>query len=282
MNIYTDSQINVDEFPTEVILPSINVESIQASPLPEPHPAEQDTFARHEGVPGHHQKAIQNARIVLVGAGGLNSWVAIGLVRGGAQNLTIIDPDFIDRTNLPRQLYYADDLGKSKATRLIQNLVAHSVSGANITGISKRFETAAEEFTLPADLLVIGVDRNDCRLFGAKLARARRIPAVFTMLSKDGMRTHTFFQGPSSKDACLWCALPNLDPEKSTPCASAIISSCFLASAFTLFFVHRAVMGWPNIKLAFNWREADLLGIAPDRTGYIKQRDKCKVCGQYT
>jgi hypothetical protein len=97
------------------------------------------------------------------------------------------------------------------------------------------------------------------------------------MLSRDGMRCQTFLQGASPLDPCPWCALPNLDPEKIVPCASAIISSCFLASAMTVFFVHRALMGWGNIE-PFNWREADLSGMTPDRTGNVQKRAGCTVC----
>jgi hypothetical protein len=97
------------------------------------------------------------------------------------------------------------------------------------------------------------------------------------MLSRDGMRCNVFLQNASTLEPCLWCALPNLDPARLMPCASAIISSCFLASAFTIFFAHRALMGWGNIK-PFNWREADLTGSVPDRTGTIVRRPGCAVC----
>jgi|YNPNPStandDraft_1061719.scaffolds.fasta_scaffold12592_2 adenylyltransferase/sulfurtransferase len=261
----------------EVLL-SLQPVEVTAEPLPPPHPAEADTFARHEGIPGHRQEALTTARVVLVGAGGLNSWTALGLVRSGVRTLIIVDPDLVDRTNLPRQLYFREDLGQPKALRLAHNLVGHSTAGARLIGIPLPFEQALERFALPADLFIFGVDNNACRLRGVREARKRRIPAIFTMLSLDGMRLQSFFQGPAPEDACLWCALPNLNPEGAAPCAAAIISTCFLASAFALFFAHRALMGWPEGVDRFNWREADLLGMAPDRTGWIRRRPDCPVC----
>ncbi len=260
--------------------PLARVESRQAMPLPPAHPAEADTFARHEGVPGHDQRALSRARVLLVGAGGLNSWVALGLLRSGVGAVTLVDPDIVERTNLPRQCYYSQDLGKPKALRLVQNLVPHSTAGARVTGIATSFEEAIARYALPADLLVVGVDNNRCRLACVREARRRRIPAVFTMLSGDGMRVQSFLQGPEPEDACLWCALPNLDPERAMPCASAIISGCFLAAAFALFFAHRALMGWPRHTARFNFREADLLGRVPDRVGWVSQRRDCPVCGR--
>ncbi len=260
-------------------MPTQLIETVMAPPLPQRHEAEADTFARHQGIPGHDQEALGKARIVLVGGGGLNSWTALALARSGARSLTIVDHDIADRTNASRQLFFVDDLGHPKALRLIRNLAGHTVAGGSLTGIAMRFQQAASELTLPADLLVVGVDNNACREFAVEHARSRRIPAVFTMLSRDGMRCQSFLQGPDREDPCLWCALPNLDPDNAAPCAAAVISSCFLASAFAVFFCHRALMGWPAGSSPFNWREADLLGVAPDQIGRIRQRPACPVCG---
>jgi len=256
------------------------IESRKAPSLPPPHPAEADTFARHQGVPGHDQRRLSTARVLLVGAGGLNSWTALGLLRSGVGAVTVVDPDIVERSNLPRQLYYSHDLGKPKALRLVHNLVAHSTAAARVTGIAAPVEQAMDEFLLPADVWVVGVDNNRCRLACAREARRRRIPAVFTMLSGDGMRVQSFLQGPDPEDACLWCALPNLDPERAMPCAAAIISGCFLAAALALFFAYRALMGWPAGAEHFNFREADLLGMVPDRVGWVSRRRGCPVCGE--
>jgi adenylyltransferase/sulfurtransferase len=264
-------------FPDEFLRTGKQVESFVTEEIPASHPAEPDLFARHKNIPGHNQVLLRDARIVLAGAGGLNSWTAVSLVRGGAGSLAVIDHDRVDRTNLSRQFFVQEDLGQPKAISLAKNLTDQAVGGATITGIALPFEEAIKEYPLPADILVIGVDNNACRLEAVRHARRRRIPAVFTMLSRDGMRCQCFLQSPSKLDPCLWCALPNLDPEKTMPCASAIISSCLLASAFTVFFVHRAVMGWGNIE-PFNWREADLSGMVPDKKGSIARRNDCRIC----
>jgi len=265
------------EFPSEFLTLENPLETFIAEEIKATHPAEPDLFARHEGIPAHNQMLLENARILLVGGGGLNSWAGIGLARSGAKFLTIIDHDRTDRTNLARQFFFKDDLGQPKGIRLAKNLTTQAVGGATITGIGLPFEEAIDEYPLPADILVVGVDNNACRLKAVRIARKRRIPAVFTMLSRDAMRCQAFLQSASPLEPCLWCALPNLAPEKIMPCASAIISSCFLASALTVFFVHRALMGWGNIE-PFNWREADLSGMTNDRKGIIQKRPNCPVC----
>ena len=274
-----DDQLSSDvpEFPDDLLTLENPLEIFHSDAVKASHPAEPDLFARHDGIAAHQQELLSDARLAMIGGGGLNSWASIGLARSGAQHLTIIDDDRVDRTNLSRQFFFAADLGQPKGICLARNMVSHTIDGATITGIGLCFADALEKYPLPADLFVVGVDNNECRLQAVREARRRRIPAVFTMLSTDGMRCQVFLQGPSPLDPCLWCALPNLDPEKIMPCASAIISSCFLASAYTVFFAHRCVMGWGTIK-PFNWREADLSGASPDKIGNVTRRTDCWVC----
>lgn len=48
--------------------------------------------------------AINKKKILLVGVGGVGSYALEGLIRHGFTNITVIDPDIIDKTNLNRQL----------------------------------------------------------------------------------------------------------------------------------------------------------------------------------
>ena len=125
-----------DVFPEDLFESSRGPESFVAEAIPAAHPAEPDLFARHDGIPGHNQVALAGARILLVGAGGLNSWAAAGLARSGAGTMIIADDDLVDRTNLSRQLYFGDDLGQRKGLRLARNVAVHAVGGARITGLT--------------------------------------------------------------------------------------------------------------------------------------------------
>ena len=68
MNTSIDSQLDCMAPPVLAWPPLM--ENLVSPDLPAPHPAEPDTFARHAGIPGHHQVALQSADIVMVGAGG--------------------------------------------------------------------------------------------------------------------------------------------------------------------------------------------------------------------
>lgn len=270
-----------DDFPYDFLFPKEVAKHFTAAPVPIQHPAQPDVFARQFNVPGHHQDALQGKKVAIVGVGGLGSWNALGLARTGVTHLQIIEHDWVDITNLPRQLYYANDLGTPKAFSLGQNLVPHALAGATIDCFALPLETFLEQYELDADLLLVGVDNDACRYAACREARRRRIPAVFTMLSLDGLRCQLFLQGPRVDDACLWCALPNMEQHGVAACANAIISGCFLASAFTVFFAHRALMGWPDAAQQFNFRDADLMGRMPEQIGFVPQRVDCPVCHEF-
>ena len=62
-------------------------------------------------------------KIGILGAGGIGSNVAVNLVRSGVSNLKIADFDRIELSNLNRQFYFHDQIGKPKVEALRENLV---------------------------------------------------------------------------------------------------------------------------------------------------------------
>ena len=66
--------------------------------------------------------AIRNSVIGIAGAGGLGSNIAFSLARTGIGKLVIADFDRIEITNLNRQQYFIDQIGKPKVEALKENL----------------------------------------------------------------------------------------------------------------------------------------------------------------
>ncbi|HEU0076873.1 MAG TPA: molybdopterin-synthase adenylyltransferase MoeB [Longimicrobiaceae bacterium] len=81
-------------------------------------PAETLRYARHLILPEvgpAGQRRLKQARVLLVGAGGLGSPVALYLAAAGVGTLGMVDFDVVDATNLQRQvLHGTPDVGRSK------------------------------------------------------------------------------------------------------------------------------------------------------------------------
>lgn len=80
----------------------------------------------HRALEERHGQALQArfdaGRVVVCGLGGLGSNVAIALARAGVGTLHLIDFDKVDLTNLNRQQYLADQLGRYKTEALAETL----------------------------------------------------------------------------------------------------------------------------------------------------------------
>ncbi|MGN8897800.1 sulfur carrier protein ThiS adenylyltransferase ThiF [Flavonifractor sp. HCP28S3_F3] len=80
----------------------------------------------HRALEERHGQALQArfdaGRVAVCGLGGLGSNVAIALARAGVGTLHLIDFDKVDLTNLNRQQYMADQLGRYKTEALAETL----------------------------------------------------------------------------------------------------------------------------------------------------------------
>lgn len=68
------------------------------------------------------QKKFSEATVAICGLGGLGSNIAIALARAGIGKLILIDFDHVDITNLHRQQYKANQIGKYKTEALLANI----------------------------------------------------------------------------------------------------------------------------------------------------------------
>ena len=73
------------------------------------------------------QEKLNNAKILIVGAGGLGCPAALYLAAAGMGTIGLIDHDLVDETNLHRQILYTeDDIGKTKAIAAKEALEKHN------------------------------------------------------------------------------------------------------------------------------------------------------------
>ncbi|WP_069631957.1 sulfur carrier protein ThiS adenylyltransferase ThiF [Campylobacter pinnipediorum] len=63
-------------------------------------------------------EALNRQKIIICGAGGIGSNLAVMLVRSGLKNLSIVDFDIVEQSNLNRQYYFKKHLGMPKVKAL--------------------------------------------------------------------------------------------------------------------------------------------------------------------
>lgn len=102
------------------------------------------------------QEKLKEARVLIIGLGGLGSVVALYLTASGIGKLGLIDTDEVDLVNLHRQiLYNEDDIGKKKAMVAKQKLLSLN-SNSEIDAYSEKFSpinalSLVEQYDFVAD-----------------------------------------------------------------------------------------------------------------------------------
>lgn len=107
------------------------------------------------------QRKIADSRVILLGCGGLGSHIMLELAALGIENLTLVDYDKIELSNLNRQILYKEnDIGKMKVYTAKENLLFFN-SKINISAIHKKLESADDIFELIKghDLVICVADK---------------------------------------------------------------------------------------------------------------------------
>lgn len=100
-------------------------------------------------------------KIGILGAGGIGSNVAVNLVRSGVSNLKIVDFDKIDLSNLNRQFYFYDQIGRSKVEALKENL-ERIAPNLNLEIIDTKIEkNNIKKYFDDCDILVEAFDKKE-------------------------------------------------------------------------------------------------------------------------
>jgi molybdopterin/thiamine biosynthesis adenylyltransferase/rhodanese-related sulfurtransferase len=109
------------------------------------------------GVPG--QKRLKNAKVLVVGAGGLGSPALLYLAAAGVGTLGIVDFDVVDESNLQRQVIHGvSDLGKPKALSAKESIAEINPYVDVILHQERLDSDNALDIFRPYDLILDGTD----------------------------------------------------------------------------------------------------------------------------
>lgn len=145
-------------------------------------PEEIERYRRHILLPeigGHGQQRLKNARVLVVGAGGLGAPILLYLAAAGIGTIGIIDDDVVSLSNLQRQVIHdTATIGEMK-TESARAALAQLNPTIRVLSYEERFsERWAGEHLPLFDLLVDGSDNFDTRYACADAALAAQVPLV--------------------------------------------------------------------------------------------------------
>lgn len=193
------------------------------------------------GVAG--QQRLANARVALIGAGGLGAPAALYLAAAGVGRLTLIDDDYVERSNLQRQIIHADariGMPKTESARIALNALNPAV---HVDAIAKRVGAANVESLIRGhDVVIDGADNFPTRYLLNAACLRLRLPLVYGAVHRFSGQVSVF------------------DPRRDdSPCYR-----CLFAEP-------------PSAAEAPNCSEAGVLGVLPGIVGMLQATEALKL-----
>lgn len=189
-----------------------------ASADPEAGPAALARYARQLSLPGfgvEGQRRLERGSVLLVGAGGLGSPVALYLAAAGVGRLGIVDFDRVDITNLHRQLLHGEaDVGRPKTDSARQRLASIN-SGVHVETHPVRFSARnALELVRRYDVVVDGSDNFSTRYLVSDACVLAGTPDVMGSVLRFAGQVSVLAtpDGP-----CYRCVYPEPPPADTVP-----------------------------------------------------------------
>jgi molybdopterin/thiamine biosynthesis adenylyltransferase len=177
-----------------------------------------ERYRRHILLPeigGSGQQALKNARVLVIGAGGLGAPILQYLAAAGIGTLGIVDDDFVSLSNLQRQVIHDSGTIGALKTRSARESIARLNPHVRVVDYENRFGAEwAQDHLSRFQLVVDGSDNFDTRYAAADAAERARIPLVTGAVGRfDGSLTvlKPYETGP---DGTRWPGYRDLFPEK--------------------------------------------------------------------
>ncbi|MEM1588572.1 MAG: ThiF family adenylyltransferase [Candidatus Bathyarchaeia archaeon] len=227
------------------------------------------------------QRKLKEAKVSIVGVGGLGCVSAVQLAAMGVGYLKIIDQDVIEVTNLHRQLLYdVESIGYPKV----------EVAEKKLKLLNPNIDVEAEALTInrstvfeaikDVDLVIDGLDRIEPRYAVNEACIKLKIPYIFGSAIEMYGSASTIIPGETG---CLECFLGKISDENLPTCETvgvfppvlSIIASIQTSEAVNLILKHPPALA--NKLLFLSLENSINLDIFP-----IKKSDFCSTCsGKY-
>jgi len=162
------------------------------------------------------QRKLHDARVAVVGLGGLGSISALQLAGMGVGFLRLVDRDVVELTNLHRQaLYDMSSLGYPKveiAERRLKAINPDLITDPIALTVNSK---TAEDIVRGVDIVIDGLDRLEPRYSLNAACLSRKVPYIFGSALESYGSASTIIPG---KTACLECMLGRIDDDNMPTC----------------------------------------------------------------
>mgnify|MGYP002780272824 CR=1 FL=1 len=245
-----------------------------------------ERFARHIVLPevgGAGQVRLAQSHVAVIGLGGIGSPALQYLAAAGIGQLSLVDHDVVDVSNLQRQtIFTTRDIGHGKAVsarRWLANFddsLSVAVSDARITADN------AARLLAGADVVVDGTDNFATRLAVSDVCVAAGIPLLSAAVGRFQGQVGAF-AGHLPDQACYRCYVGDaFDAEDCDTCAEDGMLGAMAgwAGSFAALQAVRVLLQGVSALGDPQWSRMHILdGLAPGlRTIRIAKDPACKAC----
>ncbi|WP_052033171.1 HesA/MoeB/ThiF family protein [Sulfitobacter donghicola] len=244
---------------------------------------ELNRYARHialREVGGAGQKALKNARVLVVGAGGLGAPVLQYLAASGVGTIGVIDGDIVENTNLQRQVIHKDaSIGMPKVFSAKAEMEAQNPF-IEVRAYHRTLDDSiAPELISEYDLVLDGTDNFATRYLVNATCVAAGVPLISGALSQWEGQLSVF--DPANGAPCYQCIFPQAPaPHLAPSCAEAgviaplpgVIGAMMAAEAVKIITKAGQPLRGQMVIYDALYSESRSIRIAP--------RKDCPICSQ--
>ena len=180
-----------------------------------------ERYARHIILPevgGEGQAKLLQSRVLVIGAGGLGSPLLLYLAAAGTGTLGVVDDDFVDLSNLQRQVIHGTGrIGAAKVESARQTLGEINPEVTLIPHQTRLNAGNALELIADYDLVADGSDNFATRFLVNDACYLAKTPLVSAALLRFEGQISTFKAYLGGADPCYRCIFPEAPPPGLIP-----------------------------------------------------------------
>ncbi|MGH8776394.1 MAG: adenylyltransferase/sulfurtransferase MoeZ [Jiangellaceae bacterium] len=229
------------------------------------------------------QKRLKNARVLIIGAGGLGSPALMYLAAAGVGTLGIVDFDVVDESNLQRQVIHGQsDVGTPKALSAKASVVEINPY-VNVVVHEQRLDNDnVMEIFAGYDLIVDGTDNFATRYLVNDAAVLLGKPYVWGSIYRfDGQASVFWPSAPGGTGPCYRCLYPEPPPPGMVPsCAEGGVLGVLCASVGSIQVTEAIKLltgvGEPLLGRLMVYDALEM----SYRTVNVRRDPECAICGK--